>query len=85
MADTPEIRITNLDLPGTDAPADLDIQNLFGMPLTEGKTKLVEWYETRVIRAALDASGGNVSAAARSLGIHRQSLQQKMAQLGIGR
>jgi DNA-binding PucR family transcriptional regulator len=26
---------------------------------------------------------GNVSAAARRLGIHRQSLQQKMKQLGL--
>jgi ActR/RegA family two-component response regulator len=33
----------------------------------------------------LEDEAGNVSAVARRLGIHRQSLQQKMTQLGITR
>jgi DNA-binding NtrC family response regulator len=56
-----------------------------GLPLTEGKTKLVEAFERFAIGQALDASGGNVTMAARQLGIHRQNLQQKMQQLGIRR
>ena len=53
------------------------------LPLTEAKTRLVDAFERAMITAALEKHGGNVSAAARQLGIHRQNLQQKMAQLGI--
>jgi len=55
------------------------------LPLTEAKEKLVEAFERERILAALENNQGNVSAAARELGIHRQSLQQKMAQLEIKR
>jgi transcriptional regulator with PAS, ATPase and Fis domain len=41
----------------------------------------MESFERMAIEAALDRYGGNVSAAARHLGIHRQSLQQKITQL----
>lgn len=60
-----------------------DMDALYGMPLTEAKTELTTWFERQAIEAALTASDGNVSAAARRLGIHRQSLQQKMTALGI--
>ncbi|AMV33550.1 Nitrogen regulation protein NR(I) [Pirellula sp. SH-Sr6A] len=51
------------------------------VPLTEGKQKLVEWFERVAIERALELEQGNVSAAARRLGIHRQSLQQKLKDL----
>ncbi|KAB2318683.1 sigma-54-dependent Fis family transcriptional regulator [Betaproteobacteria bacterium SCN1] len=44
-------------------------------PLTEA----VAWLETRMIRRALDRAGGNVSEAARALGISRQQLYRKLA------
>ncbi|MBI4582689.1 MAG: sigma-54-dependent Fis family transcriptional regulator [Planctomycetes bacterium] len=66
------------------APA-ADFSGLLGLPLTEAKARLAETFERAAITAALETHGGNVSAAARQLGIHRQSLQQKMAQLGIPR
>ncbi len=53
------------------------------LPLTEARNLLVEDFERMAIIRALDAESGNVSAAARRLGIHRQSLQQKMKTLGI--
>ncbi len=59
--------------------------NLAGLPLNEAKTRLVESFERAAIVAALEEHRGNVSAAARQLGLHRQSLQQKMTQLGIPR
>ena len=62
----------------TDAFADL-----LDLPLTEAKSRLVESFEEHAISRALHSNGGNVSAAARQLGIHRQSLQQKISQLGI--
>lgn len=56
-------------------------EQYFDLPLTEARTRLVEDFERLVIQRALDAESHNVSAAARRLGIHRQSLQQKMKQL----
>ena len=55
------------------------------LPLTEAKEKLLDAFERLRIESALEKNQGNVSAAARALGIHRQSLQQKMTQLGIQR
>jgi DNA-binding NtrC family response regulator len=59
--------------------------HLAGLHLSEAKTQLVESFERAAIVAALKLHDGNVSAAARQLGMHRQSLQQKMTQLRIAR
>jgi PAS domain S-box-containing protein len=40
-------------------------------------------FETRLIRAALDRSGWNRTAAARELGIHKTTLHRKIRKLGI--
>lgn len=56
-----------------------------GLPLSEAKAQAIELLERTLITAALDRAQGNVSEAARQLGMHRQSLQQKMAQLEIRR
>jgi DNA-binding NtrC family response regulator len=56
-----------------------------GLPLSEAKAQAMEALERTLIAAALDRTSGNVSEAARQLGMHRQSLQQKMTQLGIRR
>jgi DNA-binding NtrC family response regulator len=86
LATGSEIRAADLRLPGDgQAVEQLDFAALAGIPLTEAKERLLEEFERRAILAALERHGGNVSAAARQLGIHRQSLQQKMAQLGIVR
>lgn len=58
-------------------------EKYFDLPLTEARQLLVEDFERTVIGRALKTENNNVSAAARLLGIHRQSLQQKMKQLGI--
>ena len=51
--------------------------------LTEGRNHLVEKFERMTILRAIELEDGNVSAAARRLEIHRQSLQQKMKQLRL--
>ncbi|MBC8351354.1 MAG: sigma-54-dependent Fis family transcriptional regulator [Planctomycetes bacterium] len=74
------------DLPLSRAPDESSIDafaELLDLPLTEAKNKLSESFEEHAITRALRSNGGNVSAAARQLGIHRQSLQQKITQLGI--
>ena len=53
------------------------------LPLTEAKARLTAEFERFMIESALERSGGNVSAAARTLGIHRQNLQQKIEQLEL--
>ena len=58
-------------------------EKYFDLPLTEARQLLVEDFERTVIGRALKTENNNVSAAARLLGIHRQSLQQKIKQLGI--
>ncbi|MEZ6130422.1 MAG: sigma-54 dependent transcriptional regulator [Planctomycetaceae bacterium] len=71
-----------LSMPHTESTSDT-FDRYFGLPLTEARNQLVDDFETAAIKRALEAESGNVSAAARTLGIHRQSLQQKMKQLGI--
>lgn len=58
-------------------------ERYYDLSLTEARNQLVEDFERQVIQRALDAESHNVSAAARRLGIHRQSLQQKMKVLNI--
>src|SRR5262249_35864355 len=81
-----ELHATDLRLP---APRSIssgqDFAGLMDLPLMEAKDQLVESFERARIVAALDKHQGNVTAAARELGIHRQSLQQKMGQLGVKR
>ena len=82
MADS-EIAPIDLGLAPTTAQPSNDFAELLGLPLTEAKNQLVETFERTAITAALDAHDGNVSAAARQLGIHRQNLQQKIEKLGL--
>jgi DNA-binding NtrC family response regulator len=42
-------------------------------------------FERRYIARCLEESGGNVTRAAAALGMHRQSLQHKLRELGLGR
>lgn len=53
------------------------------LPLTEARDRVTEDFERAAIGHALEQESGNISAAARRLGIHRQSLQQKLRQLGM--
>ncbi|MBI4577117.1 MAG: sigma-54-dependent Fis family transcriptional regulator, partial [Planctomycetes bacterium] len=54
-----------------------------GLPLAEAKAHLLRRFETAYIEARLQEHRGNISAAARSMGVHRQSLQQKLRELGV--
>lgn len=54
-----------------------------GEDFSAAKKRLVERFEREILRAALREHGGNVSTAARELGLHRQSLQQKLRRLRI--
>lgn len=84
MADGPVIHPIDLGLSATNLPDDANpFRQYLGMPLSEAKSQAVECLERALISAAMDGAAGNISEAARQLGIHRQSLQQKLAQLGL--
>ena len=72
----------------TESPAEPTAigcpKEIFRLPLSEAKRLFVESFERTFIEAALQRNHGNVSATARSLGLHRQSLQRKLAQLKLG-
>ena len=46
-------------------------------------SEFVERFERDILTAALEKHSGNISRAARALGLHRQNLQQKLRQLEI--
>lgn len=52
-------------------------------PFADAKAQLIEAFERAMLSAALQRANGNISEAARQLGMHRQSLQQKLDQLGL--
>ncbi|HUG91191.1 MAG TPA: sigma-54 dependent transcriptional regulator [Planctomycetaceae bacterium] len=86
LAEGPEIRAGDLPFaPAGPDPAAADFAAYADLPLTEARDRLTGQFERWRIAQALEAHAGNISAAARALGIHRQTLQQKMVQLGIGR
>jgi DNA-binding NtrC family response regulator len=86
MAEGSRIGPADLGLASAAAPAEENVFALYlELPLSEAKSQLVEALERTLITAALERTAGNVTEAARQLGMHRQSLQQKMSQLDIRR
>ena len=61
------------------APAGAD----GAVPFSEAKRRAVEGFERDFLLRALRAHGGNISRAAESIGMVRQSLQQKIRELGL--
>jgi len=49
----------------------------------QAKRRVVQAFEQTYLRAALDAHSGNISRAAETLGMARQTLQQKLRDLGM--
>jgi DNA-binding NtrC family response regulator len=53
------------------------------IPFVEARERALEAFDRSFLSAALERHGGNISATARSIGIHRQSLQKQLRRLGI--
>jgi DNA-binding NtrC family response regulator len=68
--------------PASAAPAEGDARPAAGS-LKEAVRAETERVERELIQRALDATGGNVTQAARKLKISRKSLQTKMKELGL--
>ncbi len=59
------------------------VQDVSALPFSEAKKRTVEQFERDFLLRALRATGGNISRAAESIGMVRQSLQQKIRELGL--
>jgi len=49
----------------------------------DAKRRVLRAFETELIERKLRENKGNISKTAEALGMHRQSLQQKLRELGI--
>ena len=54
---------------------------LADVPFMEARERAVEAFDRAYLSAALEKHGGNVSATARALGLHRQTLQKMLKRL----
>lgn len=68
----------------TDSPED-GAEGGLRVPFTADFREDRREFERRYIRRCLEHTQGNVTRAAEILGMHRQSLQHKLRQLGLGR
>jgi DNA-binding NtrC family response regulator len=84
LAPSPLIEEADLRLGGASLPAaaagDSDGA---GLPFGEAKRRAVERFERGYLLDALRKTGGNISRAAEAVGMVRQSLQQKIRELGL--
>ena len=78
LAEGPAIETSDLRLEGdTAAPMPS------GTSFVEAKRRTIEAFERRFLGDALREHGGNVSRTAEAIGMVRQSLQQKLKELGM--
>jgi DNA-binding NtrC family response regulator len=78
-----EVQEADLNLPDADAgPGGFDA-GVFDLPFGEAKKRVVESFERGYLLAALRRHRGNISRTAESIGMVRQSLQQKIRELDL--
>ncbi len=65
------------------SPGDVDTTSLAQLPYHEARERLLVSFERSYFRAALEAAGGNVSAAARTTGVSRTLLHRLMKRHGL--
>jgi len=87
MAEGEEIEAADLPAQVTASAAPLGPVDaaLADLPFAEARERALDAFDRAYLQAALERHGGNVSATARALDMHRQSLQKKLRQLGLAR
>jgi len=86
LAEDDVIRLTDLPSGLAGQPAALRPAEaaLGDLTYAEARSRALEAFEQSFLTAALERHGGNISAAARALGLHRQSLQKMLRRIGRG-
>jgi DNA-binding NtrC family response regulator len=79
VAGKPAVAGVHADVINNQAAGDLAV------PFTGAFREDRHEFERRYIARCLDETGGNVTRAAQMLGMHRQSLQHKLRELGLAR
>ncbi len=77
------IEAADLKLGGNGSPAYAADADPDALPFSDAKKRAVERFEREFLLRALRSTGGNISRAAESVGMVRQSLQQKIRELGL--
>ncbi|MEO7360838.1 MAG: helix-turn-helix domain-containing protein [Gemmatimonadaceae bacterium] len=80
--------VSTISRPETDsAESDsgnaVSMSKLIMLPFTEARARALEEFDRKFLSAALARHNGNIARTARSLGLHRQSLQKLMGRRGI--
>ena len=82
LAESAELELTDLPPQLADTrPLSAAESVLAELPFTEARTRALDAFDRAFLAAALERHGGNVSATARALGLHRQSLQKLLRRI----
>ena len=82
LADGDEVTAAELGLElVTAGPGPSEVST--GVPFNAAKREAVAEFESRYLSRALDENDGNISRTAEAIGMVRQSLQQKLRDLGL--
>jgi DNA-binding NtrC family response regulator len=85
MSEGDELTAVEIDTPSRKSVTDVSANGNLLVPYTSDFRDDRREFERRYIARCLEESGGNVTRAASLLGMHRQSLQHKLRELGLGR
>jgi DNA-binding NtrC family response regulator len=85
MSEGDELTAVEIDTPSRKSVTDVSANGNLLVPYTSDFRDDRREFERRYITRCLEESGGNVTRAASLLGMHRQSLQHKLRELGLGR
>jgi DNA-binding NtrC family response regulator len=85
MSEGDELNAIDIDQPAQKKLAEISANGNLVVPYSNDFRDDRREFERRYIARCLEESGGNVTRAASVLGMHRQSLQHKLRELGLGR
>jgi DNA-binding NtrC family response regulator len=85
MSEGEELNALDIDQPSQKKVTDISANGNLVVPYTSDFRDDRREFERRYIARCLEEAGGNVTRAALVLGMHRQSLQHKLRELGLGR
>jgi DNA-binding NtrC family response regulator len=83
LASAPEIRVEDLNLGAAAVANEPGPAEFSDLAFSDAKKRAVERFEREFLLRALRDNDGNISRAAESVGMVRQSLQQKIRELGL--